>query len=187
MNVSKPSSPDRRDRIVEGAGGAFLRFGFERASMADIAAGAGVSRTALYHYFPGKEDVLRAVVNQLHGKTLAAAADALAAAATLDDALIGLLDARIGGILRLLATSPHAYELIEAGSRLTGLVISDADGHFLKMVVEALEGHGRDANAEQIADTLVAAAKGLMRSSDGLVPHERFHDRLARLVSWVTS
>ncbi len=187
MNVSKPSSPDRRDRILEGAGGAFLRFGFERASMADIAAGAGVSRTALYHYFPNKEDVLRAVINQLHGDTLSAAAIALAAAATLDDALIGLLDARIGGILRLLATSPHAYELIEAGSRLTGLAISDADEHFLKMVIKALEGHGRVDNAEQIADTLVAAAKGLMRSSDGLVPYDRFQDRLERLVCWVTS
>jgi hypothetical protein len=45
--------------------------------------------------------------------------------------------------------------------------------------------YGRADGAEQIADTLVAAAKGLMRSSDGIVPYERFHDRLKRLVGWV--
>ncbi len=39
---------DRRSRILDGARAAFMRYGFERSSMADIAAGAGVSRTALY-------------------------------------------------------------------------------------------------------------------------------------------
>ena len=184
MSVSKLSPPDRRERILKGAGGALLRFGFERASMADIATGAGISRTALYHYFPNKEDVLRAVINQLHGDPLSAAAKTLASTATLDGALIGLLDARIGGTLRLLATSPHAYE---PGSRLTGPAISDSDGVFLSMVIEALKSYGRAENAEQIADTLVAAAKGLMRSSDGLVSYERVHDRLKRLVAWVVS
>ncbi len=68
---------DRRSHILDGARAAFLRFGFERSSMSDIAAGAGVSRTALCHYFPGKEEVLRAVVDELHAKSLNDAAEAL--------------------------------------------------------------------------------------------------------------
>lgn len=186
MSINKSEPPDRRDRILEGAATALMRFGFERASMADIASGAGVSRTALYHYFQSKEDVLRAVTDQLHAKTLSAAAEALASASTLDTALTGLLNARIGGILRLLATSPHACELIEAGSRLSGSVTAEADRNFLTMVVEALESHGRADGAEQIAETLVAASKGLMRSSDGIVSYERFTDRLKQLIAWVT-
>jgi AcrR family transcriptional regulator len=47
-------SRNRRSRILDSARSALVRFGFERSSMADIAAGAGVSRTTLYHYFPGK-------------------------------------------------------------------------------------------------------------------------------------
>lgn len=76
MRDDNEEARDRRSRILDGARAAFLRFGFERASLADIAGGAGVSRTALYHYFLGKEDVLRAVVDELHAKSLGEAAEA---------------------------------------------------------------------------------------------------------------
>jgi AcrR family transcriptional regulator len=61
-----------------GARAAFLRFGFERSSMADIAEGAGVSRTAPHHYFLGKEDVFKALVEALHARTHTAAIEAKA-------------------------------------------------------------------------------------------------------------
>lgn len=46
MPDERNDAADRRSRILEGARAAFLRFGFERSSMADIAEGACVSRTA---------------------------------------------------------------------------------------------------------------------------------------------
>jgi AcrR family transcriptional regulator len=64
---------DRRSRILDGARAAIMRFGFERASIADVATGAGVSRTAVYQYFPGKEDVLAAVVEEFNAAILEAA------------------------------------------------------------------------------------------------------------------
>ena len=76
MRDDHDDARDRRRRILDGARAAFLRFGFERASMADIAAGAGVSRTALYHYFPGKEEVLRAVVDEGAGALRKSLSDA---------------------------------------------------------------------------------------------------------------
>jgi AcrR family transcriptional regulator len=178
---------DRRSRILEGAGKAFLRYGYERTSLADIAAGAGVSRTALYHYFPGKEDVLRAVVDGLHTRSLNAAAEALEKSQTLDAALTGLLEAKFGRILGLLTESPHSVELVDAGHRVTGPATRAADEAFHALVVKALVRHGRVEEVDAVADTLIDAAKGLMRSGDVHVPKDRFNDRIRRLVAWATN
>ena len=176
---------DRRSRILDGARSAFLRFGFERASMADIAAGAGVSRTALYHYFPGKEEVLRAVVDELHAKSLNEAAEALDKSQTLGAALTGLLEAKFGRTLAVITESPHGVELVDATNRLTGSATRAADDAFQALVVKALVRHGRVQDVEAVADTLIAAAKGLMRSGEVHVPKAKFNERIHRLVAWV--
>lgn len=175
---------DRRSRILDGARAAFLRYGYERSSMADIAAGAGVSRTALYHYFPGKEDVLQAVVDELHARNLNAAAEVLENSEALDSALTGLIDVKFGRTLDLMAGSPHGVELVDAGHRLTGPAIRAADESFHDLVVKAFERHGRAEEANAVADTLIAAAKGLMRADDTYVPKARFDARVHRLVTW---
>ena len=184
MSSDNEESRDRRSRILDGARAAFLRFGFERTSLADIAAGAGVSRTALYHYFPGKEDVLRAVVDELHATSLGLATAALETGATLEAALAGLFDAKFGRLLVSMSASPHAAELVNNGHRLTGTATRAADEAFHKLVVRALRRHGRGKDAEGVADTLIAAAKGLMRSGDAHVTKDRFDARLRRLIAW---
>jgi AcrR family transcriptional regulator len=175
---------DRRGRILDGARAAFLRFGFERSSVADIAAGAGVSRTALYHYFPGKEEVLRAVVDDFHAQTLNDAREALERSQTLGAALTGLFEARFGQTLAVVAGSPHGMELMDATNRLTGAATRAADDAFQALVVKALKRYGRTKGADATADTLVAAVKGLMRAGDGYVPDARFTERTHRLVGW---
>jgi AcrR family transcriptional regulator len=177
---------DRRSRILDGAGRAFLRFGFERANMADIATGAGVSRTALYHYFAGKEDVLRALLDDLHTGSLEAAAEAFETSSSLSAALTGLLEAKFGRVLALISDSPHGVELVDATHRLTGPATRAADEAFQKLVVEALTRHGRPQDADAVADTLIDAAKGLMRSGDVHVPKAKFDERVRRLVDWAT-
>ncbi len=179
-------APDRRSRILQGAGTAFLLYGFERTSMADIVAGTGVSRTALYYYFAGKEEVLRAVVEELHARTLRATTQALENSQTLTEALAGLLEAKFGRTLALLTDSPHGIELVDATHRITGPATRAADDAFHALVVRAFVRHGRVEEADAVADTLVAAAKGLMRSGDVLVSYARFKKRIHRLVTWVT-
>lgn len=186
MSDDTDSARGRRSRILAGARIAFLRFGFERSSIADIARGAGVSRTALYHYFPGKEEVLRAVVDELHAATIQASREVLAEFQPLEAVLIGLLEAKFGRALALLIESPHGAELIDATHRLTGPATRVADEAFHGLVVEALVRHGREAEADAVADTIVAAAKGLLRSGDGLVSSAKYKERVRRLIKWVT-
>lgn len=52
-------------RIVETAGQLFAEKGFEKTSMSDIAAAAGMNRTALHYYFRTKDKMFQAVFGGL--------------------------------------------------------------------------------------------------------------------------
>jgi AcrR family transcriptional regulator len=187
MNDETSDSSDRRSRILAGAREAFLRFGFERTSLADIASGAGVSRTAIYHYFTNKDEVLRAVVDEMNARTLQASRRVLDEQLPMETALVGLLDAKFGRTLALLKESPHGAELIDATHRLVAPAARAADAAFQACVVEALIAGGMEADANGSADTIVAAAKGLLGSADGLVSRERYLERISRLARWAAS
>lgn len=58
-------STDTRDRIVECACQRFAAEGFEGTTNKEIAATAGVSSAALYHYFPSKADLYIAVCDSI--------------------------------------------------------------------------------------------------------------------------
>jgi TetR/AcrR family transcriptional regulator len=55
-------SHDKRADILEAAHRRFARFGLAKVTMDEIAADLGMSKAALYYYFPAKEDVFRHVV-----------------------------------------------------------------------------------------------------------------------------
>jgi AcrR family transcriptional regulator len=55
-------SHDKRAEILEAAHRRFARFGLAKVTMDEIAADLGISKAALYYYFPAKEDVFRNVV-----------------------------------------------------------------------------------------------------------------------------
>ncbi len=48
----------------------FLRYGFARTTMEDLARAAGISRPSLYLLFPGKEELFEAVIDELWQETL---------------------------------------------------------------------------------------------------------------------
>ena len=56
---------DKKLRIINAAKGVFLKYGYRRVTMNDLAEAAGMSRPALYLVFPKKEDVFCGVVREL--------------------------------------------------------------------------------------------------------------------------
>ncbi|KDD63458.1 transcriptional regulator, TetR family [Bordetella bronchiseptica OSU553] len=57
-----PTLAAPRERILEEAARLFARSGYENSSVADLAAAIGVSKAALYHYFPTKQDIYDAII-----------------------------------------------------------------------------------------------------------------------------
>jgi len=54
---------DTRDRIVRSAAKLFLTRSYHAVGIADLCAAADVHRGSFYHFFPGKADVAKAVVD----------------------------------------------------------------------------------------------------------------------------
>jgi AcrR family transcriptional regulator len=69
--VSDGLDPKVERHLREKARERFLRFGFSKVTMEEIAEDAGVSKKTLYRYFPGKEELLRAVARELIQETAA--------------------------------------------------------------------------------------------------------------------
>ncbi len=63
------SDQEIRQRIYEKALDCFLRFGFSKVTMNEIAEELGMSKKTLYQYFAGKEELLSAVVTRMHEDT----------------------------------------------------------------------------------------------------------------------
>ena len=68
----------RREHIVEQAARLYARNGFLGTSVADLAAACEISKSAIYHYYPSKEDILFEVMNS-HMQALDQAARAVIA------------------------------------------------------------------------------------------------------------
>jgi TetR/AcrR family acrAB operon transcriptional repressor len=64
MSAANPISSERRSRLLEAASGLFARWGFDKTSVEEIAADAGISKGAVYLEFPDKDSLLKAVVHQ---------------------------------------------------------------------------------------------------------------------------
>src|SRR3546814_1937855 len=60
------ASEAKIDRAVIAAADQFIRYGFARTTMGDIARAADMSRPALYLLFPGKEELFEAAVTHLN-------------------------------------------------------------------------------------------------------------------------
>lgn len=107
----------RRDQIIEAAYRCFTEKGFQRATMRDICAAAGLSRGAVYNYFHSKDDIIAASGEEDRRRT----AEMIASAAGED------VDDPLGNLARVflsLANEPAiahyaivAFDLVSESSR----------------------------------------------------------------------
>jgi AcrR family transcriptional regulator len=70
-----PRAAARRKQVLEAASICFRRHGFHAASMAQVAAEAGMSVGHIYRYFDGKEQIIAAIVRQDVDRILAILTD----------------------------------------------------------------------------------------------------------------
>jgi len=78
---------DKNQTIVVAATKMFARYGYAKTTMGDIASEAGVARQTVYNAFPGKEEILRAVVRKAGKDTYAATMDVWSRTDSIDEKL----------------------------------------------------------------------------------------------------
>lgn len=108
------SHDPKRDIILDAAKEVFLRYGFSRTTMDDIARGAEISRPALYLHFRNKGDIYRALAMRLLAHGFDAAQKALHSDAPFRQRLVSAMRRGMFDLLDAVTASPHGPELMDA-------------------------------------------------------------------------
>jgi AcrR family transcriptional regulator len=82
----------QRDRILEATLGLMARGGSHGTTMRAVAAACGINVATLYHYFPGKQDLLQAAIAHRRAADLPASPFPEGLAGTIEERLAALLD-----------------------------------------------------------------------------------------------
>lgn len=114
--VTQPRALATRDAILRGAAEVFGDRGYGLASIADIAAAAGLTKGALYFHFASKDELAFAVIAEQHRRTMTASAAIVAEGRPALETLILLC--------RSLAHQLLEDPVVQAGIRLTTDVAS---------------------------------------------------------------
>lgn len=162
----------RRSRVLDAALGVFLRFGFRKTSMDEVARAANLSRQGLYLQFATKEELFKATVEHALTTALASAAARLRDPdLAIQAKLIGGFDEWLGRYVGMLQGHDVA-ELLELKDRLLGPLFETYEEQFAELVTRAIKGSGLPASykpaglsARQLADTLRATAVGLKHTA----------------------
>lgn len=162
------SASERRRDIVGAAVRLFNRYGYKRTSIDTIAREAGVAKATVYAYFPGKEDVFRAVCAAVCDDILARA-DAAASLPDLEARLRGVLEAKLVTVYELVDASPHAREILESQSRLGADIVERADKEYVRRLAALLTAADDAGQLDLSAanHTAASAAQLLLRSGYG--------------------
>ncbi|RWM11189.1 TetR/AcrR family transcriptional regulator [Mesorhizobium sp.] len=153
----------RREELLNHAQALFLTHGYDKASLNDVIAAAGISKGAFYHYFPSKEALLEALAERFARQALAGVQDVLA-----DPALdpLGRLNALLAKSRQAkIETAAEAWALFETLFRPENLVLFHrinlaASASFSPVLVEIIrqgveDGTFRTFDAEGVADIVM--------------------------------
>lgn len=162
-----PVEDPRRLRLLDAALGTFMRFGFRKTSMEEVARAAGLSRQALYLHFATKEELFRAAVRHTLDLGLAAAKARLDDEdAPIDDRLVGAFDEWLGRFVGIMGGG--VSDLEEASHRLVGGLIDEYEARFHEAVTKAVRASAlapsykpAGISPKELAETLGATARGL--------------------------
>jgi TetR/AcrR family transcriptional regulator len=183
-------STERLPQILDAAYDCFTRHGVRRTTMEDIAAAAGVSRSAAYQYVRNKNDAFRQLATRLFDATLADAATAVATHDDLASKLTAALTAKLGLTLRLWRDSPHAAELLGVNVQLaadlnTAFTVALRD--LLTAAVAASPQTPAGTDAAEIAELALALTRGLeAQLDDPDLPVRQLRHGVALLVAGLT-
>jgi TetR/AcrR family transcriptional regulator, regulator of autoinduction and epiphytic fitness len=162
-----PEGNTRRRQLLEVAFDVFLKYGFRKTSMDEVARAASVSRQGLYLHFSNKEALFRAVVQHALAAALAAASERLAdPALTLRERLLGAFDEWLGRYVGALEAG--GSDLGEATRASSAPLLQEYSEAFRELLAKFMRGSGLLAaykpaglTARQLADTFYATALGL--------------------------
>jgi len=150
----------REERVLAAATDVFLRYGFARTTMGDIAERAGISRPALYLVFPGKEEVFAAVIHRMADEQFARIRAALATLPTLREKLLFACETWGMHGFTLTTAHPDARDLFNLASIPVQQMYAAFQALIAELLVEPAGASSVRATPEELARVLIFAMRG---------------------------
>jgi len=163
-NISH-NADEKRDRVVAAATNVFLRYGFYRTTMADIAKAAGMSRPALYLLFPGKEDIFAAVVLGITRRLVLESRNELPNYPTLKAKLLFVCEKWAGDGFELIEKHPDAADMFDLRFPPVRAMYEESQVLFAEVLADAVEVSDSEGTKEDLARLLAYSFRGFKEAA----------------------
>jgi AcrR family transcriptional regulator len=192
MNVKSSREPGsaQREAILVAATATFLRYGFKKTSMDDVAQAAGVSRQGLYLYFDTKDLLFRESLQHLVSHLISTAR------AVAEDGNLSLRDRLVGAFEAVHCSAFHnasredALELLQSAQSAAGALLVQLERDLMRIVAGLLAEAGvadrweeAGVTVAELSEQLLMSAKGIKASVDTLTS---YRERMLTAIRIVT-
>ncbi len=155
--------------IIDAARTLFKKHGFKKTTMGDIAMSLGKAKSSLYYYYPGKEEIFEAVINEEMNELSNQIRDAMDQAGSSKEKLIAYCRCRLNKLNQLYNLSDVLRREIADMQCMMTDVRSKFDTSHVELVKEILEEGVRNGefkkinpdNIELVAYLMVSSFRGL--------------------------
>jgi AcrR family transcriptional regulator len=182
-----PSADAKRQRVLESAMAVVLRYGFQRATMDDVAKEAGMSRPALYLLFKNKTGVYQALAEQMMSRALDASRAALQGGGAIETRVFQAVKAGILDPTDFLMATAHGAELLDMKHKMAAEALQAWRTQTAAMIAAALESSGaaksKGMSGAALADILLDGMEGLKLRARTSAEREAGAKALVRLVA----
>jgi AcrR family transcriptional regulator len=156
----------KRDKVLAAALDVFLRYGYKRVTMNDIAEAAGISRPALYLVFESKEDIFKSVYEHWVKGTLIEIESKIDQLKTPEEKLRAAFELWTVRPFERMRASSEAAELLESTFGFAQDSVSQGYRSFEKILLPVLKSHPKfqsarpKVSAEKTVRILTGAVRG---------------------------
>lgn len=177
---------EKESRVLETATSVFLRYGYRRTTMGDLAKAAGISRPALYLLFCNKERVFEAALKRLSANLLEEIRAGIAQRESPKERLQLAFELWAVRPFAMLMDSPDAQDLINCGFEFAEDVMAQNYAAFEALLVSLLGTfpgpRPEDApTLEQIAHVLAVSVRGFKSAARSVQELREMIDALLNL------
>lgn len=164
---------EKQREILKAAWAMFARYGYGKTTMSDIATEAGVARQTVYNAFPGKEEILQAVVRLAGEESLEAVQAAWKQAKSLEDKLIAFHELGPISWYEAMRVAPDWAELMEGVNKAAKQELAVMESKWLASIDEMLQSDETaqsDASLplREIAEFIYSSSKNAKYGADDL-------------------
>jgi len=152
----------KRSKILTAARSVFLRYGYKRVGMNDIAEAAGISRAALYLAFKNKEEIFVGVFQQWVDEAMADIDRGMEGLATPQEKIRYAFEIWTVRPFEMMAISPEVKELVECSFDFAQAALIEGYQKFEATIAPLLAPVG---DPSRVAHLLASAVRGFKQTA----------------------